>query len=63
MFVLDKEMERKVAEAQKQAAGPTKKKKKKKKNAEDVRSFDRKLNDFEMRIFRLENDRILMKKI
>jgi hypothetical protein len=34
-------MERKVAEAQKQAAGPTKKKKKKKKNAEDVRNFHR----------------------
>jgi hypothetical protein len=35
---LEKEMERKAAEAQKQAAGPSKKKKKKK-NLDDVRNF------------------------
>lgn len=34
-------MEKKTADAQRQAAGPTKKKKKKKNNAEDVSIFTR----------------------
>jgi hypothetical protein len=38
VLILEKEMERKAAEAQKQASGVTKKKKKKKKNADDVRN-------------------------
>jgi hypothetical protein len=40
-LVLDKEMERKAMEAQRQTSGSTKKKKKKKKNPEDVRNFSK----------------------
>lgn len=59
--LLDKEMERKVAEAQRQAAGPSKKKKKK--NKEDVRELQENNVCLQTTCFRLENDLIRTKKI